>query len=184
MQLDVNSHSRLATSQRDGCKARRVATRLNGEGAFTLLELILVMLLISIALAEAAPQLRGFLIGSGLKNATTDLVSATQWARTRAISDGKTYRLLVDRNGYQIEYQNQQTFVAASSAMGRRFDLPSDILLELKRQDNAPGDHIDFYGDGTTEAGVFTLTQNANDSARIVCLSPSERYHVDSGGGK
>ena len=154
------------------------------SSAFTLLELILVMLLISIALAEAAPELRGFLTGSGLKNATTDLVAATQWARTQAISEGQTYRLLVDRNGYQVECQNQQSFVPINSPMGKRFDLPSDIQLELQRQDNGVGDHIDFFGDGTTEAGTFTLTQNNNSSEKIVCLSPSERFHVDSGGGK
>ncbi|HWB53490.1 MAG TPA: GspH/FimT family pseudopilin [Tepidisphaeraceae bacterium] len=167
-------------SRGDGGKTRRVATPLNG--AFTLLELVLVMILISIALAEAAPQLRGFLIGSRLKNATSDLVATAEWARTESISNGCTYRITCDANGYQVLYQDQQTFVPTDSTMGRRVDLPDDIHLELTRQDEAPGDHIDFFADGTTEPGTFTLTQTNNGQMRVTCLSPSERFHVEKEG--
>lgn len=169
----------------EGVRARAPRVHLrNRVGGFTLLELILVLVVICIALAEAAPQLRGFMIGSRLKNAATDLISATQWARTKAISDGCVYRLTVDQSGYQVLYQDQQSFVPASTSMGQRFDFPDDVKLSLVRQDGAVGDHIDFFPDGTTEPGTFTLKQTNDGQMQVACLSPTEQFHVLTGGSQ
>ena len=151
---------------------------------FTLLELVLVLVMICIVLGEAAPELRGFLIGSRLKNATTDLISATAWARTQAISEGRTYRLMVSATSFQVYYQDGQTFVASQSAMGKQVTLPQDVRMSLTRQDNGMGDHIDFFADGTTEPGTFTIVQTNNGQEQVICESLTERFHLANGGAR
>ena len=65
-------------------------------GAFTLLELIAVLVLISAVLAIAAPSLRGFVRGRQTAEAAAQMLSLTHLARSRAASQGCIHRLNVD----------------------------------------------------------------------------------------
>jgi type II secretion system protein H len=152
------------------------------SSAFTLIELLLVMVIIAIIIGEAVPNLRGFLIGSRLENAANNLVASCNYARTEAISQGRTYQISVDSNNYDILYEDvtQQKFVSAGTSIARHDSL-GDIRVSLSRDDQSPGDHVNFYADGTTEPATFTLVQPNGGTSKIVCLSPSERFHVVKG---
>lgn len=58
------------------------------RGAFTLLELIAVLVLISTVLAAAAPSLRGFVRGRRTAEAAAKVLSLTHLGRSRAVSWG------------------------------------------------------------------------------------------------
>ncbi|MDB4966667.1 MAG: hypothetical protein JWN44_2356, partial [Myxococcales bacterium] len=57
--------------------------------AFTLLELVLVMLVITIAIAVVAPTLRGWSRGSHLRDTAEQFVTLTRLARTQAASSAQ-----------------------------------------------------------------------------------------------
>src|SRR3982751_5148497 len=81
---------------------------------FTLLELIVVLLVLSVLFAMAAPSMSGFGAGRAAKQTASQIVSLSRWARERAISEGRTYRLNFDT-------ANQVYFVtAANGAMFER----------------------------------------------------------------
>jgi prepilin-type N-terminal cleavage/methylation domain-containing protein len=85
-------------------------SRIQSRG-FTLIELILVMVIISIALGYAAPSLRGWGQGQKLRNAADEFVAATGTARSLAVSDAAIYALEINPgdNTYSIKLVDQVT---------------------------------------------------------------------------
>jgi type II secretion system protein H len=155
----------------------------HGRRGFTLLELVLVMVLMAIALAAVAPDLRGFYQGSRLKNGATQLVAMTDWCRTQAVTTGRVHRLNFDGSGYHVTAQDLEQyggqFVPIGSDFGRAFLPPDQMRMTLTRDDGQAGDHVDFFPDGRTEAAVFQISrQDGRDAIRVICLTPTERFHV------
>src|SRR5215208_972893 len=82
------------------------------SSAFTLLELVLVMVIIATVLAMAAPSLRGWHKGSKMKDTAAEFISLTELARTRAVSSTVVHRLMVDS-------QNGRCFLAMQQGPGQ-----------------------------------------------------------------
>jgi prepilin-type N-terminal cleavage/methylation domain-containing protein len=104
---------------------------LRGSG-FTLLELVLVMLLLTIIMATAAPSLSNFARGRKSKDAAQNIVALARYARAQAISEGVTHRLHVNvRDGsYWITRQEGGEFVPMASDFGQHFKLPEGVHME------------------------------------------------------
>jgi prepilin-type N-terminal cleavage/methylation domain-containing protein len=140
-----------------------------GAGAFTLVELILVMVLICIILGAAAPSLRGFFSSRKTANAAAHIMGLIQYARTQAIADGCNYRLNFDttQNTYWLTVQSGSAFVAINTEYGITHSLPEGASFDLQADPNATiTDHIDFYPDGSTSAaaiGVIPSTGQADE---------------------
>jgi type II secretion system protein H len=84
----------LATKSRP---ARTAASpRLPACSAFTLVELILVMAILGIVLAAAAPSLGRFFRGRALHSEASRFVALTHYAQNRAVSEGIPMILWID----------------------------------------------------------------------------------------
>src|SRR3954464_14826661 len=70
--------------------------RPSSRRAFTLIELMLVLLVIAIALGTVAPSLRGHSRTSRLRDTAEQFVTLTRLARTRAMSTGQPHRIVID----------------------------------------------------------------------------------------
>ncbi len=70
----------------------------NTERGFTLIELIVVMALLSVVLAIAAPRLGGFLSGRNVQEEARRMLSITRYARAEAISRGEPMQVWFDVN--------------------------------------------------------------------------------------
>src|SRR2546428_10956970 len=64
-----------------------------GRRGFTLLELIVVMLVLSVLFAMVAPSLSGFGAGRAAEQTASQIVTLSRWAREQAITEGRSYRL-------------------------------------------------------------------------------------------
>ena len=127
------------------------------RSAFTLMELVLVLMLITIAMAIAAPSLRNFWKGNRVKDAGDQLAYIARLARTQAISDGAVYRLVIDADGkgYALYVQQAEGFTLIPSD---NFALPEETHLELTKSDGSAADHVDFFPNGRTEPASIRLT--------------------------
>ena len=153
--------------------------------AFTLLELVLVMVLIAVGLAVAAPSLQGWNRGTKLRNQADQLVSVTRWARTHAIADSTVYRLNIDPSGsaYSLTKQSGQEFVAVeSSEWGRSFQL-EDATLQLTDASGAVTTTVDFHPDGRTDQATLQLKSSRGDTLQIKCDSPAEGFVLAANSG-
>src|SRR4051794_29061496 len=98
---------------------------------FTLIELVLVMLLLVILMAIMVPEVRGFLAGSRQRDAVTQVVALTQWARARSAADAKVYKLNTDGASCWITRQEGLAFVDVQNDFGQRFSLPEGAHAEV-----------------------------------------------------
>jgi prepilin-type N-terminal cleavage/methylation domain-containing protein len=100
---------------------------------FTLLELVLVMLLMTIIMAIAAPSLSNFAKGRKSADAAQQVVALARYARGQAVSEGVVYRLHVDpgSGAYWLTVQDGGVFEPPSSgSFGQRFELPDGCHME------------------------------------------------------
>lgn len=156
-----------------------IARRRRGRRGFTLLELVLIMILICTALAVSAPDLRGFSAGSKMKNAAQQVLALTNYARTQAASEGRTYRLNFENGTYFVTALQDDQFVQDANSMGQSFPVPDGVQVQLARDDNQPLNYIEFHPDGRTDVARVRLWRD-NQELYVVCASPSERFHVAS----
>src|SRR5438552_18162243 len=147
------------------------------RSAFTLMELVLVLMIITIAMAIAAPALRNFWKGNRVKDAGEQLAYITRLARTQAISDGTVYRLGIDQGGtgYALYVQQSEGFALIPS---NNFLLPEETHLEVTKADGSAADHIDFFPNGRTEPATIRLFSSGYNDIVLQCLSPTEMFSI------
>lgn len=174
------------------------------KAGFTLLELILVMMIAAIVLAMAAPSLHLFANARPLANTAGQFVALTDYARSQAISEGRTYRLNLDpdKGLFWLTTQEGGVFQPLEREFGRVFSFPegtkadwitpTDVStgatvpgLQLPGQTEAQDAsgttaraYIVFYPDGRTETSELRLTDRRGNTLNIICLSPTERFRV------
>ena len=149
--------------------------------AFTLFELVLVLVMVSVLMGIAAPNLRGFLAGSRSRDAASELLSLTQFARARAIADCTVYRLVIDpqSGAYGLQVQEGERFVPTGTDFGQTFRLSDGMRLEFTRADHlSVGNWIDFHPTGRTDPATIRLTNTLNELTVIQCLSPAEPFRI------
>jgi type II secretion system protein H len=155
---------------------------MNRAGAFTLLELMVVVVLIGIISAMIVPEMKGTFQDMLLRSTARDLVSAFALASSQAITVGQTHRVRLDERSGRYQVENVTRNVADTSrARVATADLPGghgvlDTRIKIrirKAQDQTEGDaenarslrpvseqprdSFAFYADGTAEAGEVIL---------------------------
>jgi Tfp pilus assembly protein FimT len=152
-------------------------------GAFTLLELIAVLVLISTVLAAAAPSLRRFARGRQTADAAAQILSLTHLARSQAATRGCVHRLNLDaeEGTYWLTVQHAGAFVEIDSSHGRHFRLPVGVSVALDSVSGAePSSYVQFYPDGRCDQATIELTGGEGDVLHVTCPSPSERFRIVS----
>src|SRR5438270_2868602 len=125
----------------------------SSAAGFTLVELILVLLILTVVVSIVAPSLKGFGVGQRGGEVARQIVSLSNWARTQAVSEGKVYRLNFDPSGrsFGVTVQNAGEFVAPQADFGRVFDVPDGINLRTELDQHADGTYVEFRPDGRTD---------------------------------
>ena len=162
-------------------------TRRPRQPGFTLLELILVMVIITTALAMAAPSLSGWARGSKMRDASDQFIALTQFARTQAISTATVHRLHVDSGAraYYVLIQDGDGFSPLNTEMGRQFALPNDFGLKMTDLAGQNRDYVDFYPTGRTDPTTVQITGPDGSEKVIQCPSPTEAFRlVNPGDGR
>ncbi|OHB76244.1 MAG: hypothetical protein A2Z25_05950 [Planctomycetes bacterium RBG_16_55_9] len=149
--------------------------------AFTLLELILVMVILSTVLAMAAPSLRGFFGSRKTHDEAAQILSLTQFARSQAISEGIVYRLNFDTNKrtYWLTSQQAGVFEKLRTEFGYVFTFPIDITVELEdvgKEDNEM--FLAFTPQGTVTAGTLRLIDRRGLVLEITCPTITESFSI------
>jgi len=151
-------------------------------GAFTLLELVLVLMLISLVLALAAPSLGRFGRGRDLAETANHMLALARLARSQAVAEARTWRLNIDPNerAYWLTVEDGGTFVRPARDWGRRFDLPegAEVAVEgADRFDQVPS--IAFRPDGRCDPVVVDLANGGGRRLRLRCPSPAEPLRIE-----
>ena len=152
-------------------------------GGFTLLELIVVLGLVGVLLALAAPSLRGFFASRKTADAAAQVLALTQWAGSRAAAQGSVYRLNIDSqtNTYWLTVQQSGAFVDLNCEFGRRFQLPEGTTVSVRSPvRGSPIAYIEFYPSGRTEEATIELRGLQGEVFQVTCESATEAFRVVS----
>ncbi len=147
--------------------------------AFTLIELLLVLVVISAALAIAAPSLGNWGRGQRLRDAGDEFLATARWARAQSIATGRIYRLNVDaREGrYWVTAQEGLEFVPIDADFARENTVPANATLELTAAASRPAEFVSFFPNGRTTAAHVTLADDRG-AIHIVCQTPAEGFRI------
>jgi prepilin-type N-terminal cleavage/methylation domain-containing protein len=157
------------------------------NSGFTLIELLLVMLLIAVAASIMAPSFSGFSRGRRLPNTATSLVTTAWWCRVQALTDGVTYRLVIDRSNrqwYVMKDDGTGQFVASDQDQGKEHVLPEGIefgaiTFEKNYADeNQQGDFITFKMSGRTDVATIRLESDKGQYVEVANDMPLGTFHI------
>jgi prepilin-type N-terminal cleavage/methylation domain-containing protein len=148
------------------------------ESAFTLIELVIVIVIIGIAAAMIIPEMKGGFQDALLRSTSRDLINVFSIASSRAVSLNQLHRVRIEATTgrYVIEKRTRESVQGdeykplndVSEAVGT---LDKRIAIQVHNLDEsptaAPGnesspahpnlDAISFYSDGTADAAELLL---------------------------
>lgn len=133
-------------------------TKLNN--AFTLVEILLVIIIVGIVLALAAPNFSQGYSRLQLKKTADDLLDVARWAQAMAIGQERIYALSFsrDRHSYGLlrtvvneDTAIQDSFEPVTGGLGRMHIIPDAVGLHTRV------DRIEFYPDGTIDGATIEL---------------------------
>src|ERR1035441_4331499 len=118
--------------------------------AFTLIELMVVMVLIGIMTAMILPEMKGTYEDALLRSTSRELVSMCGLASSHAVSVNQAHRLRLDRKTghYSIERRGSDRgsagrFVAAGDVPGGEGELDNRISVEIHQSGDDPAEAAD-----------------------------------------
>ena len=100
------------------------------RGAFTLIELILVMALLVVVLGVAFPSLKGFFRGRSLDSEARRFLSLTRYGQSRAVSEGVPMVLWIDAEQGSYGLQTAAGYTDLDSK-AVEFELDKDLQVEV-----------------------------------------------------
>lgn len=114
-----------------------IGTCKSNRAAFTLIELILVMVMMVVTMAVVFPSLKGFFHGRNLDNEARQFLSLTHYGQSRAIAEGLPVELWIDPKadsyglqslgGYTETDTNPMVYTAAQGVQ-IAFSAPPSLL--------------------------------------------------------
>ena len=140
--------------------------------AFTLIELILVMALITIVVSVSLPSLKGFFKGRDLDSEARRFLSLTHYASSRAVAEGVPMELYVDTQQKLYGLRAQAGFLESDSK-AVQYKLPEELSFEvtaapakkISGQDNFDDPEAEFANadDGSTGTRPIKILRFTSD---------------------
>jgi prepilin-type N-terminal cleavage/methylation domain-containing protein len=149
--------------------------------AFTLIELVTVMLLITIVLSLSAPSLKGFFAGRQTADFAQTVVALTQFAHSQALAHGQPCRLNIEAASGQcwVTLQDAGRFVPVEGDLGRHFAVPEDSSLRLVLDPPDPSaNYVEFFPNGRNNVATIEVRGRRGQLYQITCPSATEAFHV------
>lgn len=123
------------------------------QDSFTLIELILVVLIISVLVGISIPRFGKTFTEIELDAAANKVVSLIRYAQARSIVERETFRLNIDaaKGKFWVTRKEQDEFARIEGRFGRVFSIPGTISCI------ADSEKIDFSSDGSSQKADIIL---------------------------
>lgn len=146
---------------------------------FSLIELVVVLVLISLSLALVAPSFSRFSKGVELKTTAQRVSGILRYFRSESIQSGKVYQIIFDPGLREVNIQVLESEEEGAAGKGkdeqksakRSYPIPAGIQMKEfniptpEFQSDLPT--IEFYPNGGTNGGSFILDAQDQRGYRI-----------------
>lgn len=150
--------------------------------AFTFLELIFVLVLISVIIGIVVPILNHTARGREVGDTAAQIVTLCNYARTQSISEGRPYRLNFDPNGnaYWLSVQNGAQYSDVGTDFGQQFKPTDAIRIATDLPRNQDGIYVTFKSSGRVDPAPVNVrvTDENGGLTEVTCESATELFHV------
>jgi prepilin-type N-terminal cleavage/methylation domain-containing protein len=152
---------------------------------FTLIELVLVMLVITIAIGVVAPELRGWNRGARMHDTVDQIITLARLARTQAISTAQVHRLTVDSSGRcYVSKQDGEQFVELGEGRDATFTAPEGVKLQMTDLQGGPRDFVEFYPNGRMQTARIRVSMEEGGYETVIeAATSTEGFRVPAAGG-
>ncbi len=140
--------------------------RLCESRGFTLLELALVMLIISLAVAVTYPNMSRGAAAFELRAAGRDVMNIMRHAREKSITEQKSVRVTASREEQQVTLSEMPSGISRHYALPRRVRIDA-LFLEGKEVSEGPL-VIRFLPNGSSETAAIVLSSESGSRLRVV----------------
>ncbi len=152
---------------------------------FTLIELIVVLLIISVTMAMAAPSLHGWSDGAKLRDAGDQFIASARWARAQAILTGTPHVLKVDAAAgtYMVGSaeadgtSGAMSVTPVSGEYGQRTAMPQSFRIDLIGGGESGGTIV-FYANGRCTPAQVRITSVQQKTLDIASTFPADPFRV------
>jgi type II secretion system protein H len=143
---------------------------------FTLIELVVVLTIITIALGMAAPSLRGWSDGAKLRDAADQFIATTQYARNQAVLSASEIRITFDSSStaYALERRTGTTTEALAGDWGQASELP--IHFSIQVISGGENGAIVFHSDARSTPAVVRITSARGEIVDIASSFPAASF--------
>lgn len=162
----------------------QTGSRSTPRRAFTFFELLVVLMILTIALGMLAPNLRGFFFAHQTHEKALHMLALMRHARSQAVTQGITHRLVlnIEDHAYALQARVDGKFVSPGNSLGQTFTWPDtmEVTFESDTQQNNPI-YLYFRPQGTVTSGKITL--HGEDEAKgyvLRSLTSSEPYTLST----
>ncbi len=144
----------------------------SGKG-FTLLELLVVLVIVGLLAGVVAPRLMGALTGMNLKTEAKKVAASLRYARSRAASEKKTFRVIfsLEENALAVVHLEEE-------AAGED---PLSPMTEEETDPEAGESEEEEKSEKSEKPRVYNLTEGVTlvRTEEIEELIDEEQYHID-----
>jgi type II secretion system protein H len=150
--------------------------------AFTLMELLLVLALLAMAVAIAAPSLSRFFRGRALDSEARRMLSLTRYGQSRAVSEGVPMLMWFrpEQNAYGLQAETTYTDTDTKAV---EYQLDSDLQMELAAAITNPSAPWKITAEIAGNQPVIRFTPDgfiADTSPAWVCLKVARENEPDA----
>ncbi|WP_421899503.1 pilus assembly FimT family protein [Maridesulfovibrio sp.] len=147
------------------------------QNGFTLLELIVVMVIMSIVMAVLLPRLGDQLLSNSLRAAVSDLGAIATSARFRAADTGKQHIVVINQ-----ETRNLKLLSGDKGKILTLTSLPERVAVEdMELRGKSVSGHemrIIFYPRGTASPARFKLVSEKKESLNLIVAGADGGVYV------
>nr|MBU1327856.1 GspH/FimT family pseudopilin [Candidatus Omnitrophota bacterium] len=152
-----------------------------GIGAFTLVEMLVVLAIIAMIMAISVPFTSGFGKGLRIKTTARAIAGIIHVARSNAVTFRKNYSVVFDvkKSQYWIEDETNHIYE-------KKYFLPGPIKFEIKGDEEADpvtfeNDKITFNSSGAVEgaSGAITFTDKQGGSRTISVIGATGKITIN-----
>jgi len=145
--------------------------RFSAEPAFTLFEMLVVLIIMSLCAAFVVPQLAGSLTKMNARTAASKIAASLRYARSKAVAQRVPYRADFDINENRLTvrpYRPNGENTGHTVANSTLYDLPDGVRLEMRSDDSRPIKEDHAYT-------IVFFPTGASSGGRIMVLDEEER---------
>ncbi len=136
-------------------------SRLRGERGFTLLEILVVLMIISLSVTLAVPSLMRGLGKAGLKTTTKKMAASLEYSRNQALRQ---------RRVYYVEAHGKSLIIRTAGSTKPEVEIEASTDTEVASIEGAA---IAFYPGGGSSGGLLKVMDLKNKNFYTIKVEPS-----------